>query len=189
MKRSPFNHSLSTCLSLFVAVTLLLSLQGCRQDDPEPVNEEEVITTVEVRLQPESGGDVVTLRFFDPDGELGSLAPQTTVSGPLQSSTAYSAEITLLNETLDPVADISEEVAEEGHHHLFCFSVEGDLTIGYDDEDVNGLPIGLSTSWQTGHAGPAAVTIVLRHQDGTKTGQCPGPGETDVQVTFQLVIE
>lgn len=173
-------------IPLFLLSVLLLS---CEKDEPEPVNEEEVITTVEVILTPEGGGIPVTLKFYDADGELGSIAPLVTVSGSLKSSTTYTAEIKLLNETENPPGDISLEVKEEAKDHLVCFNVAGNIVIQYLDTDANNLPLGLVSSWTTGAPGDASVTIALRHQAGTKTGECPGVGETDVEVSFNLLIE
>lgn len=163
--------------------------QSCRQDDPEPVNEEELITTLQVTLTPSAGGSPVTLKFFDGDGEHGSMAPLMTVSGPLTAGTGYSATIQLLNETLTPPEDVSAEVEEEGSDHLICFDTSANITVTYEDTDAGGLPLGLTTSWLTGAAGPGEVTITLRHQAGTKTGACPGAGDTDVEVTFNVSVE
>jgi len=171
---------------------LLLSLlvfHGCKMDDPEPVNEEEVITTVLVTITPPGGGSPVVLKFMDPDGEQGSNVPVITVSGPLKAASQYTTTIGLLNETVTPAEDVSEEVEEEGSDHLICFDPSENITIGYEDEDENGLPLGLTTTWLTGEPGPGEVTISLRHQAGTKTGDCPGAGETDVEVTFNVTVE
>ena len=164
-------------------------VQSCIREDPKPVNDQEVITTVTVTLAPDGGGDAVTLKFFDADGELGDIEPMITVSGAITASTTYVASIELLNETVSPVEAISAEIAVEAHDHLFCFDVTGSISISYEDEDKNGLPLGLITTWETGAAGEAAVTITLRHQQGTKTGACPGSGDTDVQITFPVTVQ
>jgi hypothetical protein len=174
---------------LVLVLISLLSFSSCDRKDPEPVNEEEVITTVEVTLTPVGGGAPVTLKFLDEDGEQGSITPVITVSGPLQASTRYGATIRFLNETSSPTEDISAEVEEEGNDHLICFDPSQNIVITYGDMDDNGLPLGLTTSWLTGNPGDGEVSISLRHQAGTKTGDCPGPGETDVEVTFNLTIE
>lgn len=175
-------------LSLSFLLSAGVAFQACDKDDPEPVHEPEVITTVEVTLVPTGGGIPITLKFFDADGEQGSIAPLTTVSGNLEASTTYSAVIELSNETVNPVADVTAEVAEEGEDHLFCFDTSENITVEYADEDASGLPLGILTIWTTGTAGEAAVTLSLRHQPGTKTGECPGSGESDAEVTFDLTI-
>lgn len=183
--------SKGTFISSVVVIIALVAMifSACSPDDPKPVNEEEVITTLEVTLVPEAGGTPVVLRFFDADGEHGSIAPEITVSGPLQNNSRYSAIIVLQNETEEPAVSISDEVIEEAEAHLFCFEISGDIGISYEDEDANGLPLGILTSWETGAPGATRVTVILRHQPGTKTGDCPGGGDTDVQVAFDLNVE
>jgi hypothetical protein len=172
-----------------VAMAAFSLLQSCNREDPQPVNEEEVITTLQVNLAPVGGGEPVTLKFFDGDGELGAIAPVITVSGSLKPSTTYATTIQLLNETVVPADDISLEVEEEANDHLICFDGTANISIDYEDADDNGLPLGLATSWVTGSASQGYVTISLRHQAGTKTGVCPGGGETDVEVTFNVKVE
>lgn len=174
------------CIILFAS---LMFFQSCDKNDPMPVNEEEVITTLTMTLTPDGGGMPVLLKFFDEDGENGSTPPVNTVSGPLTASTTYSGKIQLLNETEDPAEDITIEVQEESNDHLFCFMTTGNITTAYEDQDDNGFPVGITTSWLTGERGNADITITLRHQSGTKTGVCPGPGESDVEVSFDLIIQ
>ncbi|HEY3404066.1 MAG TPA: hypothetical protein VGK59_11800 [Ohtaekwangia sp.] len=160
------------------------------KDDPQPVNEEELITTLIVDLTPIGGGEPLELKFFDEDGD-GDIDPIITPSlAELNANTNYTAEITLLNETLSPAEDITEEVEEEMNDHLFCFTVTGsDVMVSYEDEDENGHPVGLVTEWEAGDSGTAGVIqIVLRHQPGTKNGDCPGPGDSDIQVEFPIQV-
>ena len=51
---------------LFIASILFTS---CDNDDPEPVNEEEVITTMTATLTPVSGGGIIVLKTQDLDGD------------------------------------------------------------------------------------------------------------------------
>ncbi len=173
---------------LAAMVLLVVGISSCG-DDPEPVNEEEVITTLSVQLTPVGGGNIVSLRFQDLDGD-GSGAPVKIVSGPLSQNKTYNAVITLLDESQSTPFDITSEVQEESEHHLFCFTVTGsNLIVTATDTDSKGLPIGLTSSWVTTSAGNAAVKIVLRHQFETKTGTCPGTGDTDVEVDFNVVVQ
>ena len=172
-------------LSFFFIVVF----QSCDKEDPKPVNDEEVITTVKITLVADGDGSVVTLTFSDPDGPLGDLDPTITASGPLKASTSYSAVMELVNDTISPAENVSEEIADEADAHLFCFSTTGNIEITYEDEDEKGLPLGLVTSWAIGAAGAGEVTVTLRHQPGTKTGECPGTGETDVEISFPVLVE
>lgn len=174
----------------FLFATLLLS--SCSDDDPTPTNEEEVITTLVVDLTPAagSGASAVQLKFYDADGD-GSIAPVITPSiAQLKAGVTYTGVITVFNETENPIGNVTEEIEEEKNAHLFCFTATGtDVTVAYLDKDDNNLPIGLSNSWVAGAAGSVGtVQVVLRHQPGVKTGVCPGPGESDMDVTFPLQV-
>ena len=92
---------------------------SCSDDDdtPEPINEEEVITTMTVTLvNHQNGNDVITMQTQDLDGD-GPNAPVVTVSGPLTAGTSYSGSIQWLNEMEDPAEDITEEILEEDDEH------------------------------------------------------------------------
>lgn len=179
---------LSAAQSAIVLVFSMLMFSACKKDDPKPVNEEEVITTLRVVLTPGGGGVPVTLEFKDQDGD-GSVAPVKTISGPLNANKTYTGLITLQDESRAVVKDITPEVQEEAEDHLFCFGATGNLSVVANDTDSNGFPIGLSSSWVTTAAGNVSIKITLRHQPGTKTGTCPGTGETDVEVDFSLTIQ
>ncbi|MBT1698595.1 hypothetical protein KK083_17010 [Fulvivirgaceae bacterium PWU4] len=173
--------------STFLVATLLL-VMACG-DDPKPVNEEEVITTMTLTLTPVGGGNSVTLKFYDEDGD-GSIQPVKTVSGPLAAYTTYEGLITLLNETATPAGDITAEVKNEASDHLFCFTTSNvNLTVNAKDKDSNNLPLGIETSWVTGAVSTGTVKVVLRHQPGEKTGNCPGGGDTDIEVDFNVTVQ
>jgi hypothetical protein len=182
-------HSLKTRLKTIstygMLVTLLLS--ACK-DDPQPVNEEEVITTVIVDLVPQSGGAEIRLKWYDENGDGNPVITPSVAT--LTTGTVYDAQIILMNETVSPAEDITEEIETEGEDHLFCFTVAGaDVTIAYEDADGSGDPIGLSTAWTAGAAGnEGSLTLVLRHQPGQKDGTCPGAGETDIEVSFPIRV-
>ena len=171
----------------------LLLFTSCSDDDenPAPVNEEEVITTMNVTLTPQGGGTAITLQSQDLDGD-GPDAPVITVSGNLEDFTTYDGSIELLNETETPAEDVTLEVAEEAEEHQFFFSSTGSLgNITYLDADANSNPIGLEFSISTQQPGDASLTITLRHEplkpnDGTLAG---AGGETDIAQTFSLTVE
>ena len=185
MKHFRFFFVLALSGSLFIA---------CSDDDdgnPDPVNEEEVITTMTVVLSPQGGGTDITLQTRDLDGD-GPDAPVVSVSGNLAASTTYEGDIELLNETEDPPEDITEEVEEEDDEHQFFFVTTGNIAdVSYGDEDGDGNPVGLVFTLTTGDAGNATIAITLRHEpkkpnDGTLSD---AGGETDITETFDLTIE
>lgn len=178
-------------LSFYLPVTLLLvSLAAC-SDDPETTNEEEVITTVTVTLKT-SPTDLNPVVLSWDDANLNAIVDEgeITSSGALVIDEAYTASISLLNQD----ADVTEEIEEEAKDHIFCFeSDDVDITFSGFDTDSNGQRLGLTSTWTTGDASTGTVNIKLRHQPGFKTGDCPlpgdpAPGETDVDITFDLEI-
>lgn len=182
--------------SMLVATVLLSS---CSDDDPEPTNEEELITTVNLVFQKLDGttpvGDPLTFTWKDLDGD----GPNAPVIDPvvLEASTTYDFSIQLLNESnASSVEDITEEVEEENTDHQFFYTVAAalQLSIQYNDEDGNGDPVGLTNKATTAAASTGKVTVILRHQpDKSAAGVADGDitnagGETDVQAEFNVTI-
>jgi hypothetical protein len=167
----------------------LMTLSCSNDDDPIAVDEEEVITTMNITLT--AAGNTVTLSSQDLDGD-GPNAPELDVSGTLVANTVYAGSIELLNETETPAEDITLEVAEEDDEHQFFFNVSGSLTgFDYTDTDEDNNPIGLSFTVATGDAGNGTLSVTLRHEpkkpnDGTLAD---AGGETDIAQSFTVTVE
>lgn len=182
------NKSIKSVLALCI---MALVISSCSNDDDDPiaVDEEEVITTMNVTLTAASG--TITLQSLDLDGD-GPNAPQITISGNLAANTTYAGSIEILNETETPAEDITAEVEEEDDEHQFFFSSGGAIgTVTYTDQDGNGNPVGLSFAMETSSAGSGTLQITLRHEpkkpnNGTLAD---AGGETDISQTFSLVVE
>lgn len=178
--------------AFLLGFTLLVSSCG---KDPDPVNEEEVITTLTMTWTPEGSGSPVVFQFRDPDGE-GGNAP-TVTSGPLAANTTYTVSLELLNETETPAENKTQEIRDEGTEHQFFFATTQGITLSfsYDDTDANGAPIGLETTMLTGAAATGKLQVTLRHDlnkgaAGVAQGDITNAGgETDIQVEFDLVIQ
>jgi hypothetical protein len=177
-------------------IPILFTLFACSSDDePVPVNEEEVITTMTIILEPQTAGTNVTLQTRDLDGD-GPNPPEVTVSGALAANTSYNGFIELLNETQTPAEDVTGEVAAEGDEHQFFFQSGGGVEISteYSDQDQNGDSIGLTFTLTSGESGSGVLTVVLRHlPDKNAAGVSDGDisnagGETDVTASFPVEI-
>lgn len=166
--------------------------------------EEEVINQILVTFTPEEG-EAVTATWFDEDGEgVGSPAIEDIE---LVEGTTYEMSITLSNTLGTEVEDVTAEIQEEDDEHMFFFSFtdgifsdptgDGNVDsrndpLNYNDQDDNGLPVGLSTTWTAGgHTDtPGEFNIVLKHQPGQKSATSDvSTGGTDVDITFPLSIE
>jgi hypothetical protein len=180
------------------ALVALFAFNSCSKDDNvQPVNEEEVITTVTLTLTPEVGGTPVILTSRDLDGD-GPNAPVITSTGNFTVSTTYNGVVSLLNELTTPVDNISVEVEEEGDEHQFFFSTSGSLsgTFAYADQDINGDSIGLSFKFTpSANAQSGNLTVILKHEpnktaEGVAAGNIANAGgETDLQVSFPVIVE
>lgn len=192
MKKNANLFSQIISIQTFMVLILVLGLTSCSDDDENPVavDEEEVITTMNVTLMAD-GRPTVTLQSQDLDGD-GPNAPVIEVSGSLTVNSSYSGTIELLNETETPAEDVTEEVAAEDDEHQFFFSPSGAITeVTYADQDGDGNPLGISFTLNTGDAGSGSLQITLRHEpkkpnDGTLAD---AGGETDIAQTFTLTVE
>lgn len=195
-------------LFLFLALGFIV---GCSDDDdPEEMEmemeneEEEEISRVLLTFTPDNGEDPVTATWLDADGQ-GSSAP-TIDQIDLVEGLSYTLTLALSNTLGSSDEDITAEIMEEADDHMFFFgftegifsdpSGNGNIDsrndpVNYNDQDSNGLPLGLSTSWTAGgHTDdPVEFTIVLKHQPGQKTATSDvTTGGTDIDITFPLVI-
>jgi len=184
MNKSRFNPFFLMLLGIVVV------LSGCKKDDPEPEDENELITTVQLKFT--DGTNVQTFQWRDIDGD-GGAAP-TIQNIALKANKTYKLDVSLLDESKTPAEDITEEVEKESDEHLLVFtsSPSALLTYTYGDKDANNFPIGITGSLKTAAAGTGTLQVVLRHQppvngmrqkNGTAT-----PGSTDVDVTFNVTV-
>jgi len=197
---------------LLVLAGALTVLGACNNDDPEPENIPELITKVTLTFTPVGGGSVVTVTATDPDGD---GVQDIKVDGPvnLVKAKQYTLALKLINGLYKPGDDgydLTVEVEEEGDEHQFFFSFSDGVfsspagtgnikdnasstvgTINYLDEDDNGLPLGLSTSWTTANAATTAKSfrVILKHQPGIKSSTSTSlDGESDLDITFELNV-
>lgn len=183
--------TLKVCFTLFMLAPFVLSC-GSDDDAPPPViNEEEVITTVILTLTSNNGQEIV-MTSQDLDGD-GPNEPEITVSGNLSVATTYSGSVRLLNETVTPAENITDEVSAEGTEHQFFYTMGGglNLTAIPQDFDNNGNPIGILFDLTSTSASSGTLTCTLRHEplkpnDGTLSG---AGGDTDVSVSFPVIVE
>ncbi len=202
------NVSLAASLASAVALTLV----GCVDvENPDTdVNPEEVITTVKLTFTPNGGGTALEFAFADPENDGSPIVDEIV----LDNGTAYTMAVAFLNELEDPAEDITVEVEEESdEHQVFVYGsgvsgpATGDnaaalVTHAYADTDESDLPLGLSNTISATTAGTAELKLMLRHLPvendtaqkvaGLAAVLAAGDtlaGESDVDVTFPLVVE
>ena len=191
--------------------SILIMACGHGDDGNTGGNEGEVITTAELTFSPTGGGAATIAVFDDPDGD-GGEAP--TVDEVTLQAGMYTLTVRFENRLENPAEDITVEVADESQEHqvfLTGSAVDGPasdnpgalLLHSYDDQDVNGLPIGLRNA-VVASAGSGELVVTLRHlppvggamvksaelssevRDG---GFSAIGGSTDAQVSFAVTIQ
>lgn len=180
-----------------VTSTVLVLSYSCKKEKVDPVipNEEELITSLYLTLIDSIAGDTIVMSFIDLDGDGGN--PPTVSGGTLVSNSVYYGQVLLLNETVNPPDNISNEVEDEGEEHQFFYeALSGlELNVDYSDEDSDGNPIGLTIRAISGTESNGELRITLRHEadkfgDGVSDGNIANAGgETDIQVTFDVEIQ
>ena len=171
-------------------------LQSCEKDeDPPvtpPVNEEELITTLILTLVDQTTNDTARFTFRDLDGD-GGNAPDI-IGDTLPAGGSFSGSIEVLNEV--DGEDITMEISDEDDEHQFFFDVgTSGLTWSYADQDGNGQPVGLATTWMSAAAASDSLKITLVHEpDKSAAGVSSGDitnagGETDIEVTIPVVVQ
>jgi hypothetical protein len=174
---------------LFIYGLIGLTAFSCSKDEvPEEINEEELITTVEVALSSAEGNVNMVYRDLDADGP---QTPTINVSGPLKSGVRYVGTITFLNESESPAEDVTEEVEDESDEHQVFFVANGfSLNLEYLNNDGNGQPLGTEFAI-TPTTGSGTLTVILRHLPTKPNNGNPDTagGETDVLVTFSVNVQ
>ena len=163
-----------------------------------------MISRVTLTFTPDNGEEAVTAVWFDEDGE-GSGAP-TIDEIDLEEGVTYTLAVELTNTLGTEDEDITAEIAEEDDEHQFFFAFtdgtfsdpmgDGNIdnrddAVNYNDEDANGNPVGLSTTWTAGEHSEEAgeFRIVLKHQPDLKTETSDATvGGTDIDITFPIEI-
>ncbi|MDA9572190.1 hypothetical protein N9R44_02365 [Flavobacteriaceae bacterium] len=168
----------------FILLTIFAS---CSKDDPELVEEQELITAVELKFT-SANTAAQTVRW--------TLDLNSTPSIVLQSNTQYQVAVSFLDES-DPadVEDITEEVKEEADEHQLFYEFSGvSLDFSSADSDVldsNNNPLNVNSVWNTNASGSGTVRLYLIHEPLTKnsSNRSGFGGETDVEVDFTIVVQ
>lgn len=198
------------------------ALTSCEKEEtetPEEEHDHEVITDVHlVFTNANNANDVVEFSAQDPDGEgIQELTVLDTIV--LNTNKTYILTFEILNSLEDDHAghnhkmasgegeDIGAEILEEATEHQMFFAFTNDAfadpmgdgnidnasdAINYNDQDSNGNPLGLNTTWTTGATALSNgnFTVRLQHQPGVKTATSTATdGDTDFEIDFVLSIQ
>jgi hypothetical protein len=191
-----------------VGALAVLSLQCKKEEElPPEENEEEVITDVKlIFTNALDNNDVVEATAQDPDGE--GVQPLAIINEiNLDADKTYNLTFDIKNNLESPGEDIGAEILEENDEHQIFFSFSNDAfanpigngnidapadPIVYNDSDMNGANVGLSTTWTTSANTISGGNFVVRlqHQPDVKTLTSRATdGDTDFELQFVLNIQ
>ena len=168
----------------------LVSVVSCKKDPVDP-NESELITTVKVKLTEKVSGVQTVFEFKDLDG-VGGAAPSKFDEIVLARGKVYDCTLQLLNESANPVDDITLEVAAEGVDHQIYLTPSNALAvISNFNLDAKGLPLGITSTWTAAAAaGTGTINVTLKHKPGVKAaGDLVSKGDTDISIDFKLSVK
>ena len=166
-----------------IAIAFLFTLpvvffSNCKKDKG---NDSELITTLE--LMSASG---VTYKWEDLEGD-GNPAVDTirlSLGAPVNFSASF------FNRSGGRNTNITSEIEAENTAHLLVYqSPSSSLYITTTDFDANGDAFGLQTQWTAGAPGSSMVTITLKHQADKAAPDPLATGETDLQVSFPVIVQ
>ncbi len=177
---------------LFLGMTI-----ACSDDEtttPEVINEEEVVTTVELVITDVESNESQTVLWAD---GVNTLDNKPKIA--LAANKSYITSVRFLNASNpDDIENITEEVIEEKDEHLVFLAPENSLTDfviasnpDADAIDSDNIGINIVTDWATMAASTGTLTVFLIHQPTSKTGTTRSAfgGETEAEAVFDVVIE
>lgn len=177
---------------LMVIAAFALAITSCKKDKVE-ANDNEVITTVQLNFTPAGGGTALSYKWEDLDGPGGANPLIDMVT--LAANKTYSVQLILQDKTKNPVVIISDEVRTEAVDHRFYFepSTGSNITVSGLDNDPNGTPLGLISTWTTGAAATGTIKITLRHyENGGKASSdlvSSTKSSTDAEASFNTKVQ
>lgn len=179
-------------LAIFVLLTTAFA--SCKKDAHEH-NDEEVITTLRLTFAPVGGGTNLVYQYDDADGPGGNQPTKEEIV--LQPNKSYNVTLQLLNKTVNPAADKTDEIKQEGTSHRFYYEPAAgtNITVSGLDNDANGVALGLSSNWVSGAAATGTIKITLRHYSGNPPGKAANDpvnstkSSTDLEVLFNTRIQ
>ncbi|RAU84391.1 hypothetical protein [Pontibacter arcticus] len=181
----------------YVAFLLIAGLTfttaACSDDDPEPVEEQELITSMKIEFTPQGKSNTpITATYSDNDGD-GGQPPVVSNTLDLDPNVTYDVKISLADGSKSPALDMTPEVREEGDdHELFYEDVNNalGLVIEKTDRDSKGRTVGLTATIKTPALNKTGnLRVTLKHQPGIKsTTPDQTKGETDFIGNFPVVV-
>ena len=156
----------------------LVGFSACKKEE---VDEQENLNVLKIKI------GTTTFTWSDTDGAGGNAPKIDTIR--LTPNGSFASEITIQDGSASPIKEFTPEIIEEKNDHLFVYKPTGNLTVTDLSLDGNGKAFGQTATVKTTAAGNGSLQIILKHLP-TKTASDPSTtGETDIDVSFPVVIK
>ena len=165
--------------SLVVFSTIvLISLSACKKDE---VDEQENLNVLKIKI----GSNTFT--WSDTDGAGGAAPKIDTIR--LTPNGSFASEVVIQDGSASPVKDFTPEIIAEKNDHLFIYKTAGNVSVTDLSMDGNGKAFGQTVTVKTTAAGTGSMNIILKHLANKSASDPSTTGETDIDVTFPVVIK
>lgn len=166
-------------ISTTILAVSLLTAASCKKE--AVADEQENLNVLKIKL------GTTTFTWSDTDGAGGAAPKIDTIR--LTPNGSFSSEITLQDGSANPVKDLTAEVVAESNDHLFVYKPTGNLTVTDISKDGNGKAFGHTATVKTTAVGTGTLQILLKHLPNKSATDPSTTGETDIDVTFPVVIK
>lgn len=164
--------------ALFISAIILLGFSSCIKDEEQ---EEENINVLKIKI------GTTTFVWSDTDGAGGTAPKIDTIK--LTPNSSLSSEVLVQDGSVSPAKDFTTEVITESDEHLFIYKTSSNISVTDLSKDKSGKAFGQTATVKTTTAGAGTLNIVLKHLPNKDASDPSATGETDIDVTFPVVIK
>lgn len=179
---------------IFIGLLFTTFFTACKKQETKTNNnteENELITTLAIHFTDTVSGDTFSYAWQQPAGP-GTAITVDTIK--LKAGKSYLASVQVLDESKNPVVDITSEIAELANEHRFYYSTNNSaLQISILDFDTQnppmelGLKFGLNSLSANPWSGIFGVKLKHYPSSSPKVGG-EANGTTDIEVSFPMVL-
>lgn len=179
----------------YAVVLCAMLFASCRQPSQPTEELEDVLPNVVTLTLTESGTTTRSTATWRSTSDKPDPAARITIDTlRLTAGRTYTGIIEARNDLKTPAVNLNEDYQRLANEHQFFYTVSGAasgrVTVTITDRDGNGLPLGLqyTLAVSAGEASTGALNVVLGHFDDVKKDGRTRSPESDIDITFPIVI-